>query len=43
MKADNVTISPRDWACHPAHIDPGYKSTVLRGPKQALIPMTHAL
>ena len=44
MTADTVqTLSPRDWACHPAHIDPGYKSTGLRGPKHALVPMKHAL
>ena len=44
MTADTVqTLSPRDWACHPAHIDPGYKSTGLRGPKHALVPMNHAL
>ena len=44
MTADTVqTLSPRDWACHPAHIDPGYKSTGLRGPKHALLPMKHAL
>ncbi len=40
---DKAIISPRDWACHPAHIDPRYKSTVLRGPKQALVPMKHTL
>ncbi len=39
----SATLSPRDWACHPAHIDPLYKSTGLRGPKQTLIPMRHAL
>lgn len=51
MKAMNLpaesalgaVLSPRDWACHPAHIDPRYKSTALRGPKQPLVPMKHAL
>ena len=45
MKADTdqTVLAPRDWACHPAHIDPRYKSTVLRGPKHALVPMKQAL
>ena len=36
-------LSPRDWAGHPAHIYPFYKSTMLRGPTQPLIPLKQAL
>ena len=32
-------LSPRDWANHPAHIYPFYKSTQLRGPTQPLVPL----
>jgi len=37
------SLSPRDWASHPAYIDPGYKSTGLRGPKQPLIKLPTGL
>jgi len=45
MQADAApaTIAPRDWATQPALIDLRYKSTGLRGPRQALVPMKHAL
>ncbi len=36
-------LSPRDWAGHPAHLYPFYKSTMLRGPTQPLIPLKQAL
>ncbi len=36
-------LAPRDWRCHPDHIYSGYKSTSLRGPKQALVPIKQAL
>ena len=36
-------LSPRDWESHPAHIYPFYKSTVLRGPIKALVPVKQAL
>ena len=37
------TLSPRDWSAHPDHVYPGYKSTLLRGPKQPLLPIRQAL
>ncbi len=37
------TYAPRDWASHPAQIDPGYRSTALRGPTKPLIPLRQAL
>ena len=41
MHADAApaTIAPRDWATQPALIDLRYKSTGLRGPRQALVPI----
>jgi len=30
-------LNPRDFASHPSHIDPGYRSTALRGPTKPLI------
>jgi len=36
-------IAPRDWDSHPPYIHPGYKSTVLRGPKKPLVPLPHGL
>ena len=36
-------FKPRDWASHPAYVDPGYKSTALRGPKKPLIPIKQTL
>lgn len=41
--ADTHQLSPRDWSAHPAPIYGGYKSTLLRGPKQPLLPIKHAL
>jgi protocatechuate 3,4-dioxygenase beta subunit len=32
-------VSKRDWPSHPGYIDPGYKSTALRGPNGPLIPI----
>jgi protocatechuate 3,4-dioxygenase beta subunit len=45
MKPDLNTsfLAPRDWTSHSPHIYPGYKSTLLRGPKQPLIPIKQAL
>ncbi len=34
---------PRDWDSHPAYIEPGYKSTVLRGPTKPLIALPQSL
>lgn len=39
----NTYLSPRDWTSHSPHIYPGYKSTLLRGPKQPLVPIKQAL
>lgn len=36
-------LSPRDWTSHPQPIYPFYKSTLLRGPKQPLLPLKLAL
>ena len=36
-------LAPRDWASYPAHIYPLYKSTLLRGPTQPLVPIKQAL
>lgn len=36
-------LAPRDWAGQPAHIYPYYQSTLLRGPKQPLLPIKQAL
>jgi protocatechuate 3,4-dioxygenase beta subunit len=37
------TALGRDWSSHPPYIFPGYRSTVLRGPKHPLIPLRHTL
>lgn len=39
----NTYLAARDWPAHPAHIYPYYKSTLLRGPKQPLVPIRQAL
>jgi protocatechuate 3,4-dioxygenase, beta subunit len=36
-------LAPRDWAQHPQHVYPFYKSTQLRGPTQPLVPVRQAL
>ena len=36
-------LRPRDWTSHPAYVDEGYRSTALRGPRRALIPVPAAL
>ncbi len=36
-------FGPRDWGSHPPYIDPGYKSTPLRGPTKPLIPLKATL
>ena len=40
---DKSYLAPRDWPAHPAHIYPYYKSTLLRGPTQPLVPIRQAL
>jgi protocatechuate 3,4-dioxygenase, beta subunit len=37
------TLAPRDWASNSQLISPGYKSTLLRGPTQPLMPIKQAL
>ena len=32
-----------DWSSHPGYVDPGYKSTALRGPTKPLIPLKASL
>ena len=39
----NAYLAPRDWAVHPSAIYPFYQSTLLRGPKQPLLPIKQAL
>jgi len=36
-------LTPRDWSSQPAFVDPGYRSTALRGPTRPLIPLKPAL
>ncbi|MCY7371188.1 MAG: protocatechuate 3,4-dioxygenase subunit beta [Polaromonas sp.] len=36
-------LSPRDFTSHPEHLYPFYKSTMLRGPTQPLVPLKQAL
>jgi protocatechuate 3,4-dioxygenase beta subunit len=38
-----TTMRPRDWKSHPRYIEPGYRSTTLRGPTKPLIPLKHTL
>ena len=40
---DTARLSPRDWANHPSPIYPFYKSTLLRGPTQPLVPFAQSL
>ncbi|HEY4134657.1 MAG TPA: protocatechuate 3,4-dioxygenase subunit beta [Alphaproteobacteria bacterium] len=39
----NDDYNPRDWAIHPPYLDPSYKSTVLRSPRQKLIPLAQTV
>ncbi len=39
----NMTYRPRDWEAHPPLLFPAYGSTVLRAPKQPLIPLPQGL
>ena len=39
MAAKLISLAPRDWTRHANSITPPYKSTVLRGPTQALMPL----
>jgi protocatechuate 3,4-dioxygenase beta subunit len=36
-------LDPRDWDAHPPYIHPGYKSSILRGPTQPLVPLKERL
>jgi len=38
-----MAITARDWSSHSAFIDPGYKSTGLRGPTKPLLPLSMSL
>ena len=40
---DLAQIKPRDWTTQPKLIEPGYKSTALRGPTMPLIPVPQTL
>jgi protocatechuate 3,4-dioxygenase, beta subunit len=37
------TFAPRDWSSQPPYLTPEYKSSVLRAPTQALIPIRQSL
>lgn len=39
----NDVVRPRDWKSHPAYIHPTYRSTPLRGPTKALVPLKQSL
>ena len=41
--SEQQDYNPRDWATQPPFIDTNYKSTGLRGPKRALIPLQQTL
>jgi protocatechuate 3,4-dioxygenase beta subunit len=41
-RADTPRFRPRDWSSHPPLVAPDYKSTRLRGPMQALVPLAGA-
>jgi len=38
-----MTLTRRDWESHPAYIEPGYKSTALRGPTAPLVPLASSM
>ncbi|HTJ93723.1 MAG TPA: protocatechuate 3,4-dioxygenase subunit beta [Pararobbsia sp.] len=40
---DSVILTPRDWASHPGYVDPGYRSSVLRGPTRPLLALKENL
>ncbi len=41
--AEQGNYGPRNWDAHPAYIHPAYKSTPLRGPTRALVPLPQSL
>jgi protocatechuate 3,4-dioxygenase beta subunit len=41
--SETVTLRPRDWDSHPPYLHPEYRSTVLRGPTQPLLPIQERL
>lgn len=41
--SDTADYSARDWSVHPPYLHPDYKSTVLRAPKQRLLPLPQSL
>lgn len=43
MSTASPTLNPRDWGSHPKLIDPGYKSSLLRGPTRPLLPVGERL
>ena len=38
-----ATYAPRDWSSQPPYLTPDYKSSVLRAPTKALIPIRQSL
>lgn len=41
--ADPVAYNSRDWSVQPPYLHESYKSTVLRSPRKALVPLDHTL
>ncbi|MBV6306500.1 protocatechuate 3,4-dioxygenase subunit beta [Candidimonas humi] len=39
MSTATPPLNPRDWDAHPKLIEPGYKSSLLRGPTRPLLPV----
>ncbi|MGH8780136.1 protocatechuate 3,4-dioxygenase subunit beta [Paraburkholderia sp.] len=39
----DTLLTPRDFASHPAYLEPGYRSSVKRGPTRPLIPLKERL
>ncbi|OWT60584.1 protocatechuate 3,4-dioxygenase subunit beta [Candidimonas nitroreducens] len=39
MSTASPMLNPRDWDSHPKLIEPGYKSSLLRGPTRPLLPL----
>jgi protocatechuate 3,4-dioxygenase, beta subunit len=38
-----MIMKPRDWETQPRYVDPGYRSTALRGPTRPLVPLKHTI
>lgn len=43
LPSRTVALAPRDWSSQPPLVSPGYKSTLLRAPRHALVPTAQGL